>query len=125
MFADSELHYLNNVTSILKTKLPLSRFKVKILYRIYADIGKGLSYVRPCYECFKYGRGWPCSCLEIVLVSNRRDAKYSLMHEWGHIYLSDKVDPIFAITVPCKGSEKNTNNTHERHYKSLHRRLNV
>jgi len=106
MTISNKLCYLDYVINLLNTKLPLSRLKVKILYRIYADIGKGLSYVRPCYECFKYGRGWPCSCIEIVLVSNRRDVKYSLMHEWGHVYLGDKVDPIFAITVPCKGSEK-------------------
>ena len=106
---EAVLRGLSEAVSLLKSKLPLARLKVRVLYVIHSDLGKRVSHVRPCFECHVHGNEWPCSCLEIVLVSNfngKRDPKLSLMHEWGHAYLCDKADPLFALTVPCEGYEE-------------------
>lgn len=45
--------------------------------------------------------------MEIVLVpGTSRSQVYSLMHEWGHLYLADHYDSLFAVTISCKGYSK-------------------
>ena len=107
MSTSDTLSVLAKIVGRLKDKMSLTWLRVKVLYQVYGKVGKRISYVRPCFECFRYGGGWPCSCLEIVLVPGKgRDTGFSLMHEWGHVYLGDRVDLVFASTVPCEGYEE-------------------
>jgi len=45
------LQELSRVIDLLKGRLPLARLKVRVLYVVYSNLGKRVSYVRPCFEC--------------------------------------------------------------------------
>ena len=56
MSASIDLNDIVKVVNSLRKKLPLSWIKVKVFYKIYGGVGRNISYVRPCYECYEYER---------------------------------------------------------------------
>lgn len=57
--------------------------------------------MRLCRECGER----MCKCFEVVLVPGvEKDVKFSLMYEWGHIYLATNYDLSFAVVNACRKS---------------------